>query len=162
MADQDMKITDKRMFTPEGELREEYRHLEDAPAAPVDEARPAAASGRPESPAPAAEAGAAGASRPEPARPQPPREAPPRATRAIGFEDLVGMLAEQAMVALGVAVVPDAEPMLDLRVAQMYIDMLDVLRVKTAGNLAEGEAAFLEDILYRLRLAYVEKRRVAG
>ena len=28
MDDKELKVTDKRMFTPEGELREEFRHLD--------------------------------------------------------------------------------------------------------------------------------------
>jgi hypothetical protein len=36
---------------------------------------------------------------------------------------------------------------------------LDVLREKTAGNLSPQEDAMLEDVLYQLRVAFVEKRR---
>jgi hypothetical protein len=42
--------------------------------------------------------------------------------------------------------------------ARFYIDLLAVLRQKTAGNLTAQEAAFLEDLLYRLRVRYVQKR----
>jgi hypothetical protein len=33
-----------------------------------------------------------------------------------------------------------------------------VLRQKTAGNVSAQESAVLEDVLYRLRLRYVQKR----
>ena len=42
--------------------------------------------------------------------------------------------------------------------ARLHIDLLDVLRQKTAGNLTAQESAFLEDLLYRLRVRYVQKR----
>ncbi len=42
--------------------------------------------------------------------------------------------------------------------ARLHIDLLDVLRQKTAGNLTAQERAFLEDLLYRLRVRYVQKR----
>jgi hypothetical protein len=42
--------------------------------------------------------------------------------------------------------------------ARLHIDLLAVLRQKTAGNLTAQEAAFLEDLLYRLRVRYVQKR----
>ena len=42
--------------------------------------------------------------------------------------------------------------------ARLHIDLLDVLRQKSAGNLTAQEAAVLEDVLYRLRLRYVQKR----
>jgi hypothetical protein len=42
--------------------------------------------------------------------------------------------------------------------ARLHIDLLDLLRQKTAGNLTVQESAFLEDLLYRLRVRYVQKR----
>ena len=36
--------------------------------------------------------------------------------------------------------------------------LLDVLRQKTAGNVTAQESSVLEDVLYRLRLRYVQKR----
>lgn len=194
MTDENMKITDRRMFTPEGELREEYRHLEDsrpneqppgetptvdevqAPGAEESVAESpssgaargtateplAAPSAEPPSEAPGAEPPSeAGVGVPEPESDRP-RGMPPGTTRRVVFEDLVGLLAEHAAIALGDAPLPDGQSMLDLRVAQMHIDLLDVLREKTSGNLTEQEAAQLEELLYRLRLVYVEKSRERG
>ena len=42
--------------------------------------------------------------------------------------------------------------------ARLHIDLLDVLRQKTAGNLTAQELAVLEDFLYRARVRYVQKR----
>ena len=47
----------------------------------------------------------------------------------------------------------------NLEMARLHIDLLEVLRQKTAGNLDAQERAFLEDLLYRLRVRYVQKSR---
>lgn len=146
-----MKVTDKRMFTPEGELREEYRFIEEKstepepappPNPPVD-SRPSAPAAAPEPPAPAAD---------------PRLELPGSPLGGPSFYDLVSILAEPAAVYLGEAELPDGQSMENLEMARVYIDVLDVLRHKTAGNLTVQEKAFLEDLLYRLRVRYVQKR----
>ena len=40
--------------------------------------------------------------------------------------------------------------------AKQMIDLLDVLKAKTAGNLTAGEAAVLDDLLFDLRMRYLE------
>lgn len=126
MSDSDMKVTDKRMFTPEGELREEYE--EPRPAEASEEAPPSSAAG-PGGAEPEADAGPL-----------------PQAT----FLDLVGMLAQGAAFHLGES---GAGPEL----ARFHIDLLEVLDRKCRGNLEDSERGALEDVLYRLRMLYVEK-----
>lgn len=175
-----MKVTDKRMFTPEGELREEYRFLEERarqsaaegearpergeePAAPAEPPPPPAAPpGPPPEQGPGA--GPAGPPGPEPGGgPGPEAEAPPGWTEAGGdapvFFDLLGVLAEPVPFYLGDARLPTGESGENLEAARFYIDLLEVLKTKTAGNLEPREADALEDLLYRLRLRYVQKRR---
>lgn len=147
----ELKVTDKRMFTPEGELREEYRFLsEKSTATATPEPEPALP--------PKAE---------EPRRPSPP---PQESRRPAGFQetppglgptffDLVQMLMEPAVIYLGDMPLPDGQSAENLEMARLHIDMLDVLRQKTAGNLAAEESAFLEDLLYRLRVRYVQKQK---
>jgi hypothetical protein len=74
------------------------------------------------------------------------------------FYDLVAMLAEPVSIYLGDLELPDGETAENLEMARLHIDLLDVLRQKTAGNLSPQESAFLEDLLYRLRVRYVQKR----
>jgi hypothetical protein len=141
----EIKVTDKRMFTPEGELREEYRFLSEKsmsepPAAPAAEREP-----EPEAPRRAA------VSEIEDAQGMPP-------DMGSGFYDLAAMLAEPAAIYLGDAPLPDGQWAENLEMARLHIDLLDVLRQKTAGNLTGQESAFLEDLLYRLRVRYVQKR----
>jgi hypothetical protein len=147
-----LKVTDKRMFTPEGELREEYRFLaqnatpESAPAAVAPEPAPAA-----EPPVVEREVPGYGSARVE--IPGAPPELGP------SFYDLVSMLAEPAALYLGDLALPDGETAENLEMARLHIDLLDVLRQKTVGNLVGQEAAYLEDLLYRLRVRYVQKSR---
>lgn len=155
----EIKVTDKRMFTPDGRLREEFEQLdrETPPAEPE-----AAAPPEPEAPAAAAQSPA-----PAPASPDwesagrgPALELPgtPPGLGGPNFADLVAALAEPATLYLGDVPMPDGATAENLEAARYYIDLIDVLRQKTAGKLSAQEHAFLEDILYRLRVRYVQKR----
>lgn len=149
----EIRVTDKRMFTPDGQLREEYRFLEDRlagkPAAEPEPPSPEPPPGRPAEPAAAQES-------PGP----PPLELPatPPGLGAPTFLDLVGMLAEPVAVYLGDAPLPDGQSGEDPEMARLHIDLLALLREKTVGNLTRQEAAILEDVLYRLQMRYVQKR----
>jgi hypothetical protein len=44
----------------------------------------------------------------------------------------------------------------DISAAKHTIDILELLKEKTVGNLDEGEDKLLDDILYNLRLKYVQ------
>jgi len=147
-----IKITDKRIFDAQGELRDEYRHLEDRPGA----------AGREPEPAPT-EAGLSDPA-PPPARPDegssPPLELPtlPSGAESATFHDLVALLAEPVALYLGDIMLPDGQSAENLEAARLYVDLLDVLRHKTAGNLSAEESSVLEDVLYRLKMRYVQKR----
>lgn len=170
----ELKVSDRRMFTATGELREEYRDLEeaadraaaDAGAAARPAPRPDAADapGEAEPEEKGAASGAAPPTEPlggagEPAAGRP-IDMPqmPGGVQQLSFMDLIGALAEPATVYLGEAELPDGRDVTDLRLARHYIDLLDVLRRKTAGNLSAQEASVLEDVLYRLRMRYVQKQ----
>jgi hypothetical protein len=153
MSEREIKVTDKRMFTPEGELREGFRHLEGAEPPPA--AEPNEPQGRPEEvrerPAP---------ERPRAERERPPLEIPgtPGALGAPSFFDLVSLLAEPVLIYLGDAQLPDGSSGENLELARLHIDLLDLLRQKTLGRLTVEETHFLEDLLYQLRMRYVQKR----
>ena len=77
--------------------------------------------------------------------------------RGVEFSSLVLMLGTAALVHLGAAPDPESgEKKTDLPQAKQMIDLLDLLKVKTAGNLSAGESGVLEDLLYDLRLRYLE------
>jgi hypothetical protein len=162
-----IKVTDKRMFTPDGELREEYRGLAE---------KSTAAAAAPE-PAPASAASPQPAAPPRTETRSDPRSAPPAALDdpddfADGapleipgagygptFYDLVSMMAEPIPLYMGDVGLPNGQSVENLEMAGLHLDLLDVLRQKTAGNLTAQESAFLEDLLYRLRVRYVQKTR---
>ena len=170
--DPQIKVTDRRMFTADGELREDYRHLERERRPPAAEAaRPAAEAPEgtvaeaPPPPSPASPASAASAASADGQVGDPAPEPGPRleiptsgATRPAEFIDLVGLLAEPVALYLGDARLPDGSSAENLEAARFHIDLLDVLRAKTAGNLSSQESNVLEDLLYQLRMRYVHKR----
>jgi hypothetical protein len=155
----EIKVTDKRMFTSDGALREEYRFLDEkstsaAAAPPAPEPAPAP----PPRPEPQVwEMPPGRALEPEPRARVDLPETPPE-LGGPSFFDLVAMLAEPVPIYLGDAELPDGQDATNLEMARFYIDLLAVLRQKTAGNLTAQESAFLEDLIYRLRVRYVQKR----
>jgi hypothetical protein len=73
------------------------------------------------------------------------------------LEMLLTMLATEAMVALGQIPHPaTGRPQADLGQAQYLIDLVEVMREKTKGNLSANEQQLMETLLHQLRLAYVE------
>jgi hypothetical protein len=43
--------------------------------------------------------------------------------------------------------------------AKRTIDLLEILQEKTQGNLTAGESRLLEDVLYELRISFVEVQK---
>jgi uncharacterized protein DUF1844 len=148
MADEEEKpirVVDRRMFTPDGELRPEYRAEGGAEA--------------PSAPKPASEPTRAPASLP-PESERPPAGQRADATSGGAFALIVQLLSMPAYAALGM--VPDpasGRRRIDRPAAQEIIDLLAVLEQKTRGNLSFEESTFLSRVLYDLRLAFVEVGR---
>jgi hypothetical protein len=145
-----IRVVDKRMFTPEGELRPGFEPEESSAGPP----RPAPAPANPAAP-PAA----------SPPLPSPEAEAPPSPEGAPGesrteFARIVSSLATTAYSALGLlSNSATGARHRDLAVARQMIDWLAVLERKTRGNLSFEESDLLSRVLYELRLAYVEVGR---
>ncbi len=79
-----------------------------------------------------------------------------------GFATLVSYLSTTAMFQLGLLPGPGGERLpVDLVNARMTIDLLDVLQEKTEGNLTENESRLLDEVLYELRLSFVEVQKRA-
>lgn len=73
------------------------------------------------------------------------------------FETLVLSLSSTAMAQLGVIADPlTNEPSQNIPAAKQTIDILEILQQKTHGNLTDTESKLLENILYDLRMAYLE------
>lgn len=81
-----------------------------------------------------------------------PGELPP-----ADFRSLVGLLASQAMMGLGMfGDQKSGRVMIDLDGARFNIDLLGVIEEKTKGNLTEEEALEMKQLLQELRQRYVQ------
>ena len=136
MSNQDdapnFKVTDKRLFDEEGEIRGnrvEERESPSQDAAP--EAHPNAGRG-----------GQADGS-----------------AQGIDFSSFVISLATTAMVHLGEGPVDSGAPPQDLDAAGQMIDILGMLKEKTEGNLSPDESRLVHDILYELRMKFLARRK---
>jgi len=152
-----IRVVDRRMFTPDGELRPDYQAEESVEAAnasplagaavaPPQEA-PAAATPEPPAPEPVAAPGEGTGADEPPAEPRDP---------GSDFTSLVRSLATTAYSALGLLPDPSGVQRRDAAVARQMIDWLSMLEVKTRGNISFEESDFLARVLYELRLAFVE------
>lgn len=150
--DSSFKIVDRRPFAADGSARSEPPE--------VTTERPTSAR-KPEAEAPVSDA-------PKDSAELEPREdfsfeGGAEAGDYSGFETLVSYLGTTAMFQLGLVAGPTGQRLpADLLNARSTIDMLEVLEHKTRGNLTPDEGRLLEDVLYELRLAFVEVERRAG
>lgn len=79
----------------------------------------------------------------------------------INFPTFVLSLASSAQVHLGL--VPDPatnKTNISLTHAKQTIGILEMLTDKTKGNLEDGESKLLEQVLFELRMQYVEKSKI--
>jgi hypothetical protein len=157
----EIKVTDKRIFTAEGEIREEFR--QEIKAGDPFAAKPA------DKPAdnPAAPKEAPAERRQTP-NPQPPASGE-RRNKSIAdkaqnpgtpFADFVEPLIAQAYVSLGMLRDPYGQkPKIDVAAARQMIEMVTMLKEKTAGNLTPDEDDFLSTHLGELKLAFVQRTK---
>src|SRR5438309_345728 len=167
------KVTDRRLFTSDGELRvdapEEVESPKPAPAA-------AEASLSEKGPKPVAEE----SNVPDHEMPPPPTTAEQEAQEAayrqsskdldsqvessghsakdfeITFERFLASLYMTAMMQLGLMRQQGGQPQIDIIGARQTIDTLSLISEKTKGNLTPTETNFLQNSLYELRMAYIE------
>jgi hypothetical protein len=152
----ELKVTDKRIFTAEGDIREEFR-------SEIHPSDPAAAPPRAPEPAPKAE------EKPEPPVQQKEKPAEPKERRSVAdragspetpFANFVEPLIAQAYMSLGMLRNPyQPQAKLDPGAARQMIDILTLLQEKTAGNLTPEEEDFLTTHLGELKLAYVQRTK---
>ncbi|MGA2075187.1 MAG: DUF1844 domain-containing protein [Terriglobia bacterium] len=77
-----------------------------------------------------------------------------------GFETLVSYLSTTAMFQMGLIAGPSGEHIpADMPNAKRTLDLLEVLQQKTQGNLTAPESRLLEDVLYELRMSFVEMQK---
>jgi hypothetical protein len=159
-------VTDRRLFTPEGELRPDATEEQPAPKTAAGTELP------PQPPKP-----------PEAAQTPPPPSAAEQKVQAdayskstrdldarlkselgsaqaqdlqITFERFLASLYMTALLQLGLVQEQGGRPQIDLIGARQTIDTIEILKDKTKGNLTSAEEAFLQNVLYELHMAYIE------
>ncbi|MGA9752206.1 MAG: DUF1844 domain-containing protein [Acidobacteriota bacterium] len=152
MEEQDknpVRILDRRHFTREGDRRKEEEIPPEEKPVAIGQPASAAAS----SPAPAPEP------KTEPEKPGRDREP----GQPSVFTELVLSLSTSCYMSLGQIPEPSGGlSEVNLEAAASYIDILEMLALKTRGNLDPYEKDVLDKILYELRLVYVQVRQKIG
>jgi len=171
--DSGFTVTDRRLFTSEGELRSD---VPEEVEKPKPEATSAPKEAAPKPPQPPASDG----SPLDREMPTPPTRAEQDAQAAayrqsaqdldkevelsghsakefeITFERFLAQLYMTAMLQLGLMRQQGEQPHVDIIGARLTIDTLSLISEKTKGNLTAAEENFLQNSLYELRMAYVE------
>jgi len=178
-------VTDRRLFTEDGELRKDVREeaeplkaatppasvatssetapKEAAPAANPVAAFPPTSEGIAEPDMPAAPTAAEQEAQADAYR-ESSKELDSRVELSgrsakefeMTFERFLASLYMTAMLQLGLMHEQGGQPRIDIIGARQTIDTLSLLAEKTKGNLTPTEEAFLQNSLYEVRMAYVE------
>jgi len=161
-------VTDRRLFTSEGEIRQEVSQEEvssaaastpqPAPAAQPDLAPPGSEADAPPAPTAAEQKEQADAYHKSAKDLDARVELSGHSTKELEmtFERFMASLYMSAMLQLGLMHEQGGQPRVDLIGARQTIDTLSLLSEKTKGNLTSAEENFLQNCLYELRMAYVE------
>jgi hypothetical protein len=164
------KVTDRRLFTADGELRSDVAEEVESPKPPSPTATKSPSAEKPAQPDAAADR----------EMHAPPTTAEQDAQAAayrqsskdldaqvemsghsakdfeITFERFLASLYMTAMMQLGLMRQQGSQPQVDIIGARQTIDTLSLIAEKTKGNLTPAEENFLQNSLYELRMAYVE------
>ena len=143
--DEKIKVTDKRIFTAEGEMRDDFQHQ--ASSATPELQQPPADRTSPE--------------RPDPSTAQPGsdrrRKLADTANPDSPFTNFIESLIAQTYMSLGMLRNPyQPEPTVDAPAARQIIEIIAMLQQKTRGNLTAEEESFLTTHLGELKLAFVQ------
>ncbi|HEY6971011.1 MAG TPA: DUF1844 domain-containing protein [Candidatus Angelobacter sp.] len=175
-------VSDRRRFAPEGELRTDAPTAEAEVEKPAPTATPQATSAPPaesSSPSPADQQAQSELSEEMPPPPSVQEQQEQRdAYKASGkklddlftqaapgkaripaemtFERLIESFYMTALLQLGALRAEGETPQVDIIGARQTIDSLSVLQEKTKGNLSDREQHVLQNILFELRMAWIE------
>lgn len=171
--DSGFTVTDRRLFTSDGELRSDVTEE-------VEKPKPEPTSATKETAPKAQQSAASDGSAIDRDIPPPPSKAEQDAQAAaykqssqdldkeveqsghsakdfeITFEKFLAQLYMTAMLQLGLMRQQGEQPRVDIIGARLTIDTLSLIAEKTKGNLTAAEEGFLQNSLYELRMAYVE------
>jgi len=183
--DSSFTVTDRRLFTEDGELRKDVREEQETPKPSVPPAPAAAAKTPASAPKENLSADKSVAAFPSAADEMAGAPAPPTAAEQkaqadayhasskeldsrvemsgrsakefeMTFERFLASLYMTAMLQLGLMHQQGEQPRIDIIGARQTIDTLSLIAEKTKGNLTSTEENFLQNSLYEVRMAYVE------
>ena len=159
-------VTDRRLFTADGELRKDVPEEQERPIAPeppsakspAPVASPSSESPELQGPSAAEQHEQAQAYQKSSAEMDRQAEANGVSTKdmEITFERFMASLYMTGMMQLGLMHEQGMPPQVDLMGARQTIDTLSLLKDKTKGNLTSKEESLLQNALYEMRMAYVE------
>ena len=181
----DFVVSDRRRFGTEGELRPEAKTAEEEkpaappaakPAAPPQQAAPPSSAASTQTPQPSSPAGQQEQEVPEPPTAEEEQQQQ-QAYRASGkkiddlisasgkgsqgpmemnFERVVESFYMSALIQMGAFRQEGETPRVDIIGARQTIDSLEVLQEKTKGNLTDREKTLMQNVLFELRMAWIE------
>lgn len=138
-----IKVTDRRIFDREGKLKKELRKAKKGK--PKEEAR----------------------EKKKEAEKTISEERPPKKEKEktffppIDFGSFILSLSTTAFIHLGEVVDPTAkEKKVNLEGAKQMIDIIQMLKEKTEGNLTKEESTLLNNLLYELKMKYMAKAKL--
>lgn len=147
-SEQEFQIKDRRRFTEDGERRP-------SPEGPSSAGAAHGASGGSSTDRSPQTAGPGEGTRKD--KDQESRSTPPRDLPEVNFSTFIFSLSSSTLIHLGL--VPDpatGKHTVDLPLAKQTIDILNMLKEKTRGNLTHDESKLMENLVYDLKMRYVE------
>jgi hypothetical protein len=143
--DEKIKVTDKRIFTADGDIRDDLQSPEIPPTA-----------GSQQAPAPPPHADTPESSTGQPGGDRR-RKLADMANPDSPFTNFIESLIAQTYMSLGMLRNPyQPQPAVDATAARQIIDIITMLQQKTRGNLTPEEESFLTTHLGELKLAFVQ------
>jgi len=151
-------VTDRRLFTSEGEIRKEAAPEEVSTAKPEPAPAKSQASEVPPAPSAAEQQKQADEYRASTKSMDTRVELSGHSAKDLEmtFERFIASMYMSAMLQLGLMHEQGGEPRVDLIGARQTIDTISMLSEKTKNNLTITEQNLLQNCLYELRMAYVE------
>lgn len=175
-------VSDRRRFSDEGELRPNAKIAEEEKAAPPPPAKPAPPPPQAAQPPanPAAQSPETSAQQEEEMSAPPTAEEEHQQNEAykastkkiddmiaaagktsqgpmeMNFERVIESFYMSALIQMGALRQEGEQPRVDIIGARQTIDSLAVLQEKTKGNLTEREKTLLQNVLFELRMAWIE------
>lgn len=131
MNNDDIKVTDSRLFNNDGSVRDEDSRTSSENQSQTTKTTKTSQDAHTSTPSP-----------------------------EIDFNTFILSLASSVQISLGVIPHPVTQQThMDLTHAKQTIDILGLLEEKTNGNLQPDESGLLKNILFQLRMQYVEKSK---